>query len=178
MPILIPYFINMCYFVNGCNQHIKNIVGCATKVNLNYKILEDIAEQMVYSTSEKVQSIYEYCEISNKEIEALYFENNRWNAFEIDNTILIIIYTEKYNKYYVQSEEECDNDNNETNTIMSYSHENQNNFLNHDFEDLMNLHNNAKEKIYETHMFLCFEENEDNIKNIQYISSSEDSPNE
>ena len=155
MPILIPYVINMCY--------IKSLYGCATKVNLKYKILEEISEQMVYSISEKVQSIYDYCEKVGKEkdnIEVFIFENNRWKTFEIDNNMLIIIYTEKYNNYHVESEEyddteynECDKDNESLSTTTSCSYEDR-------FKDniiLMNLHNEARQKIYQCHLTLCHE---------------------
>jgi hypothetical protein len=173
MPILIPYVINMCY--------IKNLFGFATKVNLQYKILEEIAEHMVYSISEKVHSIQEYCEkIGNTQnVEVFFFEDNCWKSFEIDNFMLIIIYIEKYNKYYVESEEYDNNDE----MIMSYS--NNSSIIsissNTDYWDnLMNLHNNAKQKIYESHM--CLQENDkydmqyngyfDSCNNyLEYISS-------
>lgn len=189
VPSLIPYFINMCYLdsvsthidENNTYAKIKTIVGSATKVNLNYKILEDIAEQMVYTTSIKVQSFKDYCEIildttitnkntENNVVEAMYFENNRWNAFEIDETMLIIIYTDKYGKYYVESEEYDNNDD----AIMSYSYEN--NFISNSnnnieyWDKLMDVQNNTKQKIYDSHMYL--EENEKYDQYTGYFASN------
>lgn len=146
IPILIPYVINMCY--------IKSLYGCATKINLKYKILEEIAEHMVYSISEKVQSIYDYSEkVGKKEtIEVFIFENNRWKTFEIDNNMLIIIYTEKYNNYHVESEEYYDTDDDESlSTSCSYEDTLNDNII------LMNLHNEARQKIYQCHLTLCHE---------------------
>jgi hypothetical protein len=162
MPILIPYVINMCY--------IKNLFGFATKVNLQYKILEEIAEQMVYSISEKVHSIDEYCEkIGNKHnVEVFFFEDNHWKSFEIDNFMLIIIYIEKYNKYYVESEEYDNNDD----TLMSYSYENH--FISNSnieyWDNLMEVDNNAKQKIYDCHRYL--EKNEKYDQYTGYFASN------
>lgn len=157
IPVLIPYVINMCY--------MKSIYGCATKVNLKYKILEEIAEQMVYSISEKVQSIHEYCEKLGKKgsIEVFCFENNSWKTFEIDNTMLIIIYIEKYNHYYVESEEYNESEDEDDDDSLSYS-TCENTLL------LMNLHNEAKQKIYECHIKLCNEQCESDCD--YYISST------
>ena len=165
MPGLIPYVINMC-----C---MKNIYGFAVKVNLNYKILEEIAEQMVFSISDKLQSIDEYIEkIGNhKNVEVVYFEHNRWNHFDIDQHMLIILYTEKYNNYYVESEE-CEDEHEDE--LLSYSYENEN--TSH-WKTLLEMHNEEKQRIYERHLHLCYHNNNEHLKlefELDYISSSSD----
>ena len=128
----IPYFINVV-----CNEgtKIKTYTGSYQKNDLYQKLLEEIAELMVLH-SEMKKTCPDMIE------NVMYFENDYWNAFDISvsKEKLMIIYEEKYNNFYVESEEE-----------MSDTSEDS---LEERWDTILRLYQECQHKIYETHLRL------------------------
>jgi hypothetical protein len=131
----IPYFINVV-----CNEgtKIKTYTGSYEKNELYQKILEEIAELMV---------LYSEMKRTGPDIieSVMYFENDYWNAFDISvsKEKLMIIYEEKYNNFYVESEEE-----------MSDTSEDS---LEERWDTILGVYQECQNKIYETHLRLMEE---------------------
>lgn len=145
MENTIPYFINVV-----CNEggKIKAYAGSCEKNELYQKILEEIAELMVlYSEIKKTGPDM----IQN----VMYFDNHYWQIFDISGSQikLMTIYEEKYNNFYVESEEDTDSDT-----------ENSEDSLEERWDAILRLYEGSRHKIYETHLRLMEElENDDEI---------------
>jgi len=137
----IPYFINVV-----CNEgtKIKTYTGSYVKSELYQKILEEIAELMVLH-SEMKKTGPDLIE------NVMYFENHYWNAFDISTSKekIMIIYEEKYNNFYVESEEEDEMI--ETNSDTSEDS------LEERWDAILRVYQEGQNKIFETHLRLMEE---------------------
>lgn len=137
MQYTIPYLIVVIY---DEGMKTKTYVGSHEKNGLRQKLLEEIAELMVLHSKMKktgpdiIQNV-------------MYFENECWHIFDIFNLKekekLMNIYEEKYNHFYVESEEE-----------MSDSNSEDEDSLEDRWDAILRLHGNSQEKIYNTHVRL------------------------
>lgn len=95
---IVPYFFQI---------NTNTTTGTAQRNKLTMTILEDVAESMTYTFSEKQTDLC-LCE---KTIKVMYFDNSFWHVFDIlkEKEELMRIYNEKYNHFYIESESESEN---------------------------------------------------------------------
>lgn len=149
MESTIPYFINV-----ACSEgtKIKTYTGSCEKNALCEKLLEEISELMVLHSETK-----KTCPDMIQNV--MYFKNNCWNIFDIYiyQEKIMIIYEEKYNNFYVESEEEdSDSESNMESDMESDSEDS----LEERWDAILRLYQDAKTKIYESHIRLMEDNDE------------------
>jgi len=91
---------------NSTSSRTHKMSGTLGEENWEIELLEELASYLVYTSDLKIQCLSEFTKKQNKKIHIQIYKEIDWYSYDINEKLLMKIYSKKYNEYHIESEYE------------------------------------------------------------------------